>query len=215
MIPLGAVILSLFLLGLALGHLDIIDMTPQGIEGVVRSAGRTAPILFLVLSAFRGLFFVPVGSFTVAAGLIFGPIYGFAWGLMSVWVSTLLPFTIGRKLGRVHVQELLDRTDSSALNAAEQLLSRRGFLGIMLLRFMPFPPFDSITYLSGVSAVRPMTFWGGSMLGSLPGIIVWTYLGSHLSNPRSPQFLLAVILVLLTTGIGYLLIRRLLLQPAE
>ncbi len=210
LIPLGGLLLLLLLLGLALTQLDVVDISPEGIETAIEETPtRVAPFLFLGLAALRGFFFVPVSSFTIAAGLLFGPVYGPLWGLFAVFVGAMGPFFLARVFGRQHIEPLLKQADTGNLATAEAILTQKGFVGILLLRLIPFPPFDAISYLSGVSGVRVSRYAAGTTVGSLPGLVAWSLLGSALSQPLSPLFFTAIGIIILQSLSGGWLLRHL------
>lgn len=216
LMPLGAIMLALLVAGLVLVRLEVVDVSIPGIHSLLRESGRSAPAIFLALCALRGLFFIPVGTFTVAAGLMFGVSRGILLALAGVAISSVIPFTIARRLGSRWVREVLaDERNDPRFPAAVSLLRRRGFWGIALLRTMPFPPFDVISYITGVLRIRIAAFVAGTTIGSIPGVVILGYLGAELKNPLRPALFALLGFFVVELAVGYLLARRFLAGNAR
>ncbi len=216
LIPLGSVIVGLMVVGLVLAQLDVVDVSVPGVYRFLRGVGPSAGIVFLGLSLLRGLFFIPAGTFTIAAGIMFGPVLGPLLALAATAISSLPPFVISRKLGAGWVRDILaDNRRDPRFAAAVKILRQKGFWGIALLRTMPFPPFDAISYTAGVLPLNGPAFFFGTALGSIPGVILFSYLGAELSDPFGPVFFILLGVLLVEAVIGYMLVRRFLASGAE
>ncbi len=214
--PLASTVMGLLLVGLALIQLGVIDRSTSGIYAALRTAGSLAPLAFLGFSLVRGLLFVPAGTFTVVAGIVFGPIAGALYALIGVGLSALLPFMLARRLGGHWVHEFLEeeRGDPRFL-AAVDLVRDKGFWGIALLRTLPFPPFDAISYAGGILPVRGIVFLLGTILGSVPGVIIFSFLGAELRRPFGPVFFVLLGLIAAELIFGYHLVRLQLIRSAN
>ncbi len=216
LVPLGAIMVTLVVAGLLLVQLEVVDVSILGIHSLLRQSGRSAPMIFLALCALRGLFFIPAGTFTLAAGLMFGIYGGFLWALAGVAISSIMPFAIARRLGRRWVRDMLaDRRSDPRFAAAIRLLRRRGLWGITLLRTMPFPPFDVISYAAGVLPIGGPSFVAGTAIGSIPGVVILSYLGAVLKNPLRPALFALVAFFLVELALGYVLMRRFLAKTPD
>ncbi len=208
-IPLGAAILGFLILGLVLDQLEVLDVSLPGMYLLLRRAGPAAPATFLGLCLLRGLFLVPAGTFTVAAGIMFGPVMGPVWALVGTVISSIPPFLISRRLGSGWVREILakNRRDPRVARAA-RLVRTKGFWGVTLLRTMPFPPFDIISYIVGVLPLGLGPFALGTTLGSIPGVILLSYLGAEITQSFGPLFFALVGFVVIEGIIGFALVRK-------
>jgi len=54
---------------------------------------------------------------------------------------------------------------------------KRGFYVILPARLLPFISFDIISYMAGLSGIRPWAFILGTALGMLPATIIYKFIG--------------------------------------
>jgi len=66
---------------------------------------------------------------------------------------------------------------------------RHGFIFISYLR-LAYVPFAPLNYGAGLTRIRFLDYLGGSVLGMLPGIVIFTCFLDELTNLRSPADLL-------------------------
>ncbi|MFN2495354.1 MAG: TVP38/TMEM64 family protein [Pseudonocardiaceae bacterium] len=165
------------------------------------SAGVTAPLLFLLGHTLLTMAPIPRTVFTLAAGLLFGPVWGVGLSLTATTLSAVLAFGAVRWLGRGLVAPLLDR---GALRAVDARLRRRGWLAVASLRLIPAVPFSVLNYCSAVSSIRFRHFLAGTV-GIVPGSVAVVVLGDALTGTTSPA-LLAVSLLGAAIGVTGLIV---------
>ncbi len=150
-----------------------------------QSVGIAAPMLFLLGQTVVTVAPIPRTAFTLAAGLLFGPVWGVALSLTGTTLSAVLAFVAVRKLGRNLVTPYLNR---SVLRAVDARLRRRGWLAVASLRLIPAVPFSVLNYCSAVSSIRFRDFLVGTV-GVVPGSVALVVLGDALTGDTSPALL--------------------------
>ena len=60
-------------------------------------------------------------------------------------------------------------------------------------------PFKVVSYSAGLAGVDWKEFALATLVGSMPGILVYTNLGDKVHDIRSPEFVFAVVLLILLT----------------
>lgn len=171
--------------------------SPLQIRAWTESAGAVAPVLFLFGHTVLTMAPVPRTVFTLAAGLLFGPVLGVSLSLLASTLSAALAFAAVRRLGRELVAPWLDR---GVLRTVDARLRCRGWLSVASLRLIPAVPFAVLNYCSAVSSVPFRHFLVGTV-GIVPGSVAVVVLGDALTGRTSPA-LLAVSLG--CAGIGVL-----------
>jgi uncharacterized membrane protein YdjX (TVP38/TMEM64 family) len=58
----------------------------------------------------------------------------------------------------------------------------QGFKVVLLLRLSPLFPFNLLNYALGLTRVRPRDYMLASLLGMLPGTVLYVYLGSLVTS---------------------------------
>ncbi|MGH3972844.1 MAG: TVP38/TMEM64 family protein, partial [Pseudonocardiaceae bacterium] len=141
-------------------------------------------------------------GFTLAAGLLFGPVLGIVLSLTGTTLSAMLAFVVVRWLARDLVEPHLDR---GILRAVDARLRRRGWLAVVSLRLIPAVPFSVLNYCSALSSIRFRDYLVGTV-GVIPGSVALVVLGDALTGTTSPA-LFAVSLVCASIGIAGLIIQ--------
>lgn len=181
-----AVILSLFLIIFFTIHhhfqktcaLLIAGNLDQTIR-LIRSWGVAAPLMSLLLMIMQAIVApLPALLVTAANGMIFG---GF-WGAVISWTGALMgaltSFSIARLAGNVALAKVVrnQKTVEFIRHAGE----KRGFYVILLSRLIPVISFDLVSYMAGLSGIRPWAFIFATALGMLPATIIYTFIGHEI-----------------------------------
>lgn len=159
--------------------------TPLQMRTWAQSVGVIAPVLFLFGHTVITMAPIPRTVFTLAAGLLFGPVLGVGLSLLATTLSAALTFAAVRWLGRPLVTPRLGR---SLLRAVDARLRRRGWLAVASLRLIPAVPFAVLNYCSAVSSIPFRHFLIGTV-GIVPGSVAVVVLGDALTGRTSPALL--------------------------
>lgn len=141
---------------------------------------QTAWIVFIIAYVAATVLMLPGSILTVAAGYVFGVLYGTALVSISSVLGATAAFLVGRSLGRGWVREKIGA--DARLAAIDQATEKRGFLVMLLLRLSPIFPFNVMNYLMSLTGMSLKNFVAGSWLGMLPGTVLYVYLGSAASD---------------------------------
>lgn len=162
-----------------------------------QSVGPWFPLAFLVAHIVVTVVPVPRTAFTLAAGLLFGPVLGVLIAVVastaSAVIAVLLLRAAGWQLNRLVRHRAIDRVDKR--------LRERGWLAILSLRLIPVVPFSALNYAAGASGVRVLPFTLSTVAGVLPGTAAVVILGDALAGHPSP---LLFLLSLCTGALGLL-----------
>ena len=87
-------------------------------------------------------------------------------------------------------------------------IGRHGFQIIFYLRLVPLIPYNALNLLAGASPITFRDYFWASMIGMIPGTILFAFLGDALWHPTSPRFFLALALIAVCFAGGELARRR-------
>ncbi len=175
------IVLGLALVGVAiwLGR-DFGHHLPE-LEKWVAARGAWGDVVFVVAAVGLTSIFVPDTVFAVAAGALFGVL----WGTVLITIASLLTatvnFAVGRTLLRGAVQAWLAR--SPKLAAIERAVNREGLRFQFLLRLTPINPV-TVSYILGATST-PFPRFIIACLGLVPALFVEVYFGyvaSHVAK---------------------------------
>ncbi|HEY2105400.1 MAG TPA: TVP38/TMEM64 family protein [Candidatus Binataceae bacterium] len=173
---------------------------PQLIKARVLSWGAWGPIVFMLLYAFGPSLLVPGAVMTLAAGLAFGTVRGSVFSIIGADLGALVAFGAGRFLGKGFVNSMFSNRFGDTLDK----IARNGFQIILYLRVFPIIPYNALNLLAGASPISFKDYFWASMIGMIPGTILFAFLGNELWHPTSPRFLLALLLIALSFAGGEL-----------
>ena len=182
----------------------------QSLQAVIASFGIFAPIAYIVLFALLPVVFFPVAVLAVAGGLLFGLGWGSVYTLIGAAINCALMFLLSRSVGQKRVQTLVEQRVSPSWQARlKQADDRRGFLLLFLLRLIPAVPYGLINYAFGLSKMRFWPYMLASVIGIIPGTLVFINLGDKALDWNSPSFWIAIALIIALFAITLLLGKRL------
>lgn len=142
----------------------------------VASLGFIVPLAFSLIYAIGTVFFVPTVIFALAAGALFSLPMGFVVALVSSLAVSSGGFWAGRYLSRGWV--IINATSNKKIQALDNLVAEKGWKIVLLLRLSAILPFTILNYGLGLSKISYKHFILASLIGMVPGTLVYVYLGS-------------------------------------
>ncbi|MGE8204412.1 TVP38/TMEM64 family protein [Heyndrickxia sp. NPDC080065] len=154
---------------------------------LIESGESTAIIISLLFVAL--LVFFPIIPFAVVAGLI-GSVFGVWMGslisLCGSLIGTMLMFFMARYGFQRWVQTMLKKYPKT--KEYESIFEKNAFLGILLVRLAPVIPAPILNVLCGVSMVRWYIFFIATIVGKIPGVMIFTFAGSLFEDNKLLSF---------------------------
>ncbi|MDD9266800.1 TVP38/TMEM64 family protein [Paenibacillus sp. GCM10023248] len=179
----GAGLLVLQCTGI-LKHMDLSRLTEW-----LRESGPLGGLLYIVVYTLRPLVLFPATPLTLYGGYVFGAFWGTIYDIIGAGAGALLSFYITRKWGRHGFQHILR---NKKLQSFDQKAEERGFMVVLYMRLMPFFPFDGVSYGAGLSKIRFWDYTWGTLIGIIPGAVVYNVFGASLQDIGSGKFYAAV-----------------------
>jgi uncharacterized membrane protein YdjX (TVP38/TMEM64 family) len=184
---------------LGLGHLD-----QHWIDAEIRGQGINGSLLFLAIGSLVVAVGLPRQLVCALAGYAFGLGSGLGLALAASMLGCLLCFYYARLLGR----ELVLHKFAGRVARLDDFLGVHPLTMAVLLRFLPVGSNLLTNLLAGVSGVRPLAFFAGTLIGYLPQTIVFVLLGSGIAVDPLARISLSVVLFVASAFLGVLLYRR-------
>jgi uncharacterized membrane protein YdjX (TVP38/TMEM64 family) len=136
--------------------------------------GWWGPLVFALAYILSTLAMVPGAPMTMVAGLLFG-LWGLPLVVASATVGSAIAFLSARYLVHDRIQHMIEARPR--LKAVARAVAARGWTVITLLRLSPLIPFNVQNYLLGVTGLSFGWFLLATLLGSLPGSLLFVYIG--------------------------------------
>jgi pyruvate/2-oxoglutarate dehydrogenase complex dihydrolipoamide dehydrogenase (E3) component/uncharacterized membrane protein YdjX (TVP38/TMEM64 family) len=152
---------------------------------------RTALIFLIVYVAVTGLSLPGAAIMTLAAGAIFGLLWGTVIASFASSIGATLAFLVSRFLLRDWVQSNF----AARLRTINEGIRRDGAFYLFTLRLVVAIPFFIINLVMGLTHIRTATFYLVSQIGMLAGTIVYVNAGTQIAKIESARDILSPVLI--------------------
>lgn len=174
-------------------HFIISKFDISKLKDFVNSFGLWGPLVILaviIITSSIGLIFsIPVAI----SALVMNVYEAFFISVIGLSIGALINFYVSRYLGRDYVEQKFIHK-IKAIEKYDKKLQKKGFITILLLRFIILIPFEIINVLAGFSRVGGLSFFLATLIGIIPGVVLTIYFIHNTSNLESFQFFIATFL---------------------
>jgi phospholipase D1/2 len=140
-----------------------------------------SPLVVMALYTPACLVMFPRPLITLAAVIAFGPWFGFLYSLLGITASSIVTYTIGRRMRRDTVRRLA----GEKLDRMAEVLKKHGLLAMTLLRLVPLAPFAVESIVAGAIHMKVWHVALGTAIGLLPGTLATTIFGDQIETALS------------------------------
>lgn len=158
----------------------------EALTGQARESIAWTAAVLLAAYAVRPLTLIPVTLLWILTGTLIGWGVGAAISVVGTSLGAAIGFALARRLGREFVERRFPR-----LGRLGRVEPSQGLRTVLALQLTPVMPHDLINGFAGVSRMPYRSFFLGSLLGSLPLVVLYTYVGSAVLAVDSPRFWIA------------------------
>jgi uncharacterized membrane protein YdjX (TVP38/TMEM64 family) len=151
------------------GRAALVSTLPALLDGL----GGAGPVLFVAVFSLAVSAFFPVLPFVFVGALTYGLWGGTAVNVAGTALGASLAYVAARLLGAGLLQRTLPRGWGEKL---EGLLERQPTYAVFVLRVLPFFPYAPTSFALGLTRVRFRAFLWGTLAGSVPLTLVYTWL---------------------------------------
>ena len=155
----------------ALVNRDRIDVA--ALEGWIQSFGVWGPAFFVGLYALATVLFLPGSIFSMAGGMLFGPVWGTLYNLTGATIGATIAFMIARYLA----SDWVARKAGGRLGRLIAGVEAEGWRFVAFVRLVPLFPFNLLNYALGLTRIRLSHYVLASFICMFPGGLAYTYLG--------------------------------------
>ena len=206
----AALVVAFFALGLGdyltLDYLQASRARAAAYVGASPLAASAA--FFAVYVLVTGLSLPGAAVLTIAAGAVFGLV----WGLLLVSFASSIGATIAFLVARSLLGEWVQHRFGSYLEPINRGLERDGNFYLFTIRMVPVFPFFMINLLMGLTRIGVLPFYLVSQVGMLAGTFVYVFAGTQLADVHAVRDVLSpgMIAALTLLGLFPLVARKLL-----
>ncbi|MDK2818564.1 MAG: TVP38/TMEM64 family protein [Spirochaetota bacterium] len=153
------------------------------------SLGWIAFIIYFFAYIIVCIFFLPGSPLTILGGVVFGPLLGTFYTVISASAGLAISFLISRYTLRDLMLEKFGKSD--AFIKIDKGVKEQGWRILVITRLMPVFPFSLSNYIYGLTDIKFLTYWILSTLFIIPGTAAYTMsAGAVLSGEFSTKNLI-------------------------
>jgi uncharacterized membrane protein YdjX (TVP38/TMEM64 family) len=172
---------------------QLAELNIGDIRGYVLSYGKFSDVMFILIYTLKPIFFIiPASLMSILAGNIFGPHKALMLSMIGCFGSGTVAFFLSRILGRSFVDKLL-KGKSMTLDSN---VENHGFKIMLIMRLSFIFPYDPLSYAAGLTKMKYRDFILGTLIGVLPEMVSYSFMGRHLRHPFSFKFVFPIILII-------------------
>ena len=188
----GGIILLYFCFGRDITSETIINYAPKN--------PYLAAMFLILLYGVKSLsIFFPVIVLYIVGGFLFPSYTAILINLLGIIVEFIIPYYLGKRTGAEKLTELSNK--HKALAEITMHIKNNNFFISFFLRIISALPGDVVSIYLGAKNIPFGKYLIGSVLGTMPGLITSTLIGTSITNPASPMFWVnASLTVLLSVG---------------
>ena len=200
-----ALILSLALLGYLFKTSDLgSSLNEAWIDARVRGHGVNGALLFLLMGGIFTAIGLPRQVIAFLGGYAFNVMLGTLLGALAALLGCMVSFYYARFFGK----GLLRARLGDRAGRFDRFIHDHPFSMTVLIRLLPVGSNLLTNLAAGISSIRPMHFFTGSLLGYLPQTLVFALVGSGVHIAPMLKLTLAIALFLISMALGMYLYRR-------
>ena len=183
-------------------YLTRLASKPQQLKDALNSHGWRGVLVFMLLQALQVIVAAIPGELVqLAGGYIYGSWPGTLYSLAGIVTGSVIVFFVARFLGYPIVKTFVSQKNLDKFNF--MMNSNKSEVAMFLLFLIPGIPKDILTYIAGLTPIKPLRFFAIITVGRLPALFASSVIGS---STQKGDYLLVIILsiaalVLFTAGL--------------
>lgn len=147
---------------------------PEQVQEWLKQAGIWAPIIYIALYIVATVLVLPSTALNLTGGAIFGLWLGTLWTSIAAITAAVISFFYSRSFARKALGNKLVRN----WQKMDAEVVRGGVSYIFAIRLLPIIPYGLVNFAAGLTSVSFKDYFIGTILGTIPGILPFVFLGS-------------------------------------
>lgn len=175
---------------------------PEELRELLNSYGWSGILVFIGIQVIQVVVAAIPGEFVqIAGGYIYGTVFGTLYSLTGIVTGSVIVFYAARFLGYPVVKLLVPQKQLERFSF--MLNSRRSDAALLILFLIPGIPKDILTYIAGMTPVKPLRFFVIITVGRLPALLGSSYIGHHtqMGNYGIAAIVSVIAVILFFTGL--------------
>ena len=155
-----------------------IDQAVEFLTGLLSSFGIFSGIFIIFLESIIPI--LPLGLFVSLNVITFGSVVGtlISWG--GAILGSMTSFFISRKLGNHVVKKIKKKDTAEKVDSIRKKIDKLSYPNLVILIAVPFTPQFAVNIGAGLSKMSKKKFFAALIIGKLPLVYFWGFIGKSL-----------------------------------
>ena len=171
---------------------EIITKTVNIITQFMSDFGFLSGFLLIILESMLPI--LPLGVFIALNIIAFGEVFGFIISWLATVIGCMLAFTISRKLSEKYEFKYKNK---NGIKNIKNKISKLSYSNLVLILSVPFTPAFVINIGAGLSNISPKKYFSALVIGKIPMVYFWGFIGKGFLESISDPYTLAQIIAML------------------
>jgi uncharacterized membrane protein YdjX (TVP38/TMEM64 family) len=132
---------------------------------------------------------IPSAPIALAAGAVYGHIWGTVYVILGAEIGALAAFGIARWVGAATLRRWFGDRLSVGLMGSQNTL----MMIVLVSRLLPFVSFDIISYAAGLTVIKFWRFAVATLIGIVPASFLLAHFGGEMATGETDRILLSVV----------------------
>jgi uncharacterized membrane protein YdjX (TVP38/TMEM64 family) len=154
-------------------NLDALE--PERIATALERYGALTPAAFAVARILGAVVLVPGSVLAIAAGILFGPIWGAFYNVLAATVGAVLAFAIARFIAPHWIARAVE--GRVRLEAMTEAIDSEGWRFVAFVRLVPIFPYNVLNYALGLTNIRLVPYTLTTLVCMIPVDLAYSYIG--------------------------------------
>lgn len=163
---------------------------PEKLKEVLNSFGWKGVLVFMLIQLLQVVVAVIPGEFVqLAGGYLYGTWLGTLYSMAGIVAGSVVVFYVARLLGYPIVKTFVSKEHLEKFDF--MMNNDKSEIGMFILFLIPGIPKDMLTYIAGLTPIKPLRFFAIITVGRLPALLASSYIGY---STQKGNYLIVVIL---------------------
>lgn len=190
----------------------------NNLRNFVESSGEAADLVYVLSWVILPIFLFPVPIIAFVGGALFGLFKGTILTLIGASINASIMLYISRYLAKDLINEyIFSKIKNEKLKKNLKTDNQKALFTIfIILRFTPLVSFNAENYLAGLTNIKLSTHIIETLIGVLPGTIIFLNVGDKIIGNSIPAIVIAIVLLIILaivpTFVGKNILRKKLIR---
>lgn len=171
----------------------------NNLRNFVESSGEAADLVYVLSWVILPIFLFPVPIIAFVGGALFGLFKGTILTLIGASINASIMLYISRYLAKDLINEyIFSKIKNEKLKKNLKTDNQKALFTIfIILRFTPLVSFNAENYLAGLTNIKLSTHIIETLIGVLPGTIIFLNVGDKIIGNSIPAIVIAIVLLII------------------